>query len=38
MARIAAMTHIAIGEKRDGKSIDRMEKVTDEQYTGRSKA
>jgi 4-carboxymuconolactone decarboxylase len=27
-----AMTHIAIGERLDGKSVDWMEKVTDEQY------
>jgi quercetin dioxygenase-like cupin family protein len=27
-----AMTHIAIAEKLDGKSVDWMEKVTDEQY------
>ena len=27
-----AMTHIAIQEKRDGKTVDWMEKVTDEQY------
>ena len=32
------MTHIAVVEKLDGKSTDWMEKVTDEQYTGRSKA
>jgi len=29
-----AMTHIAIGELRDGKSVDWMEPVTDEQYQG----
>ncbi|MBS1842560.1 MAG: cupin domain-containing protein [Acidobacteria bacterium] len=28
----AAMTHIAISEKKDGKVVDWMEKVTDEQY------
>jgi quercetin dioxygenase-like cupin family protein len=27
-----AMTHIAIQESLDGKSVDRLEKVTDEQY------
>ena len=27
-----AMTHIAIQEKRDGKVVDWMEKVSDEQY------
>jgi quercetin dioxygenase-like cupin family protein len=27
-----AMTHIAIAEKRDGKVVDWLEKVTDEQY------
>src|SRR5690242_21697714 len=27
-----AMTHIAIAEMRDGKAVDWMEKVTDEQY------
>jgi quercetin dioxygenase-like cupin family protein len=37
-APTTAMTHIAIVEKLDGKSTDWMEKVTDEQYTGRSKA
>jgi quercetin dioxygenase-like cupin family protein len=30
----AAMTHIAIVEKLDGKSADWMEKVSDEQYAG----
>src|SRR3984885_13490859 len=29
-----AMTHIAILEKLDGKTVDWMEKVTDEQYRG----
>jgi quercetin dioxygenase-like cupin family protein len=29
-----AMTHIAILEKLDGKTVDWMEKVTDEQYAG----
>ena len=33
-----AMTHIAIVEKLDGKSTDWMEKVSDEQYSGRSSA
>jgi hypothetical protein len=28
------MTHIAIQEKRDGKVVDWMEKVSDEQYLG----
>ena len=37
-APTTAMTHIAIVEKLDGKSTDWMEKVTDEQYTGRGKA
>ena len=31
-APTTAMTHIAIGEKLDGKVVDWMEKVTDEQY------
>jgi len=31
-----AMTHIAIAEQLDGKSADWMEKVSDEQYGGRS--
>jgi quercetin dioxygenase-like cupin family protein len=30
--RTTAMTHIAIAEALDGKSVDWMEKVTDEQY------
>ena len=30
-----AMTHIAIYEQIDGKSVEWMEKVTDEQYTGK---
>ena len=30
------MSHIAIAEKLDGKAVDWMEKVTDEQYKGRS--
>jgi hypothetical protein len=29
------MTHIAIQELLDGKSVDWMEKVSDEQYQGR---
>jgi quercetin dioxygenase-like cupin family protein len=37
-APTTAMTHIAMVEKLDGKSTDWMEKVTNEQYTGRSKA
>jgi quercetin dioxygenase-like cupin family protein len=31
-AATTAMTHIAIAEKLDGKAVDWMEKVTDEQY------
>lgn len=31
----AAMTHIAIQEQLDGKAVDWMEKVTDEQYRAR---
>jgi quercetin dioxygenase-like cupin family protein len=31
-----AMTHIAIQELLDGKPVDWMEKVSDEQYEGRS--
>ena len=30
-----AMTHIAIQERLDGKAVDWLEKVTDEQYAGR---
>jgi quercetin dioxygenase-like cupin family protein len=30
----AAMTHIAFQEALDGKNVDWMEKVTDEQYAG----
>jgi hypothetical protein len=33
-----AMTHIAIQEALDGKAVDWMEKVTDEQYQPRSRA
>ena len=33
-----AMTHIAIQEQLDGKSVDWMEKVSDEQYQSRSNA
>jgi len=33
-APTAGMTHIAISETRDGKSVDWMEKVTDDQYPG----
>ncbi len=29
-----AMTHIALQERRDGKAVDWLEKVTDEQYEG----
>ncbi len=32
------MTHIAIVEKLDGKAVDWMEKVTDEQYQAGSSA
>ena len=31
---ITAMTHIAIQEQLDGKAVDWMEQVSDEQYTG----
>ena len=31
-----AMTHIAVQEQLDGKAVDWMEKVSDEQYQGRS--
>jgi len=34
-APTTAMTHIAIQEQLDGKAVDWMEKVTDEQYKGR---
>jgi quercetin dioxygenase-like cupin family protein len=30
------MSHIAIAEKLDGKAVDWMEKVSDEQYKGRA--
>jgi quercetin dioxygenase-like cupin family protein len=33
-APATAMTHIAIQEKLDGKNVDWLEKVTDEQYRG----
>jgi quercetin dioxygenase-like cupin family protein len=33
-----AMTHIAIQEKLNGKAVDWMEHVTDEQYEARSTA
>src|ERR1700722_15229666 len=33
-APITAMSHIAIQERLDGKAVDWMEKVTDEQYRG----
>ena len=33
-----AMTHIAVHESLDGKAVDWMEKVTDEQYNGSSRA
>jgi quercetin dioxygenase-like cupin family protein len=33
-----AMTHIAIQEQLDGKAVDWMEQVTDEQYQARSRA
>jgi quercetin dioxygenase-like cupin family protein len=32
-----AMTHIAIQEQLDGKAVDWMEKVSDEQYQGKNK-
>jgi hypothetical protein len=32
------MTHIAIQEVLDGKAVDRMEKVTDDQYQAGSRA
>jgi quercetin dioxygenase-like cupin family protein len=32
----AAMTHIAIQEQLDGRAVDWMEQVTDDQYRGRS--
>ena len=35
---IKAMTHIAIQEALDGKAVDWMEKVTDEQYQAESRA
>ena len=31
----AAMTHLAIGERLDGKSVTWMEQVSDEQYNAR---
>jgi len=34
-APTTAMTHIAVHEFQDGKAVDWMEKVTDEQYQGR---
>jgi len=30
------MTHIAVQEKKDGKVVDWMEQVSDEQYIGKS--
>ncbi len=33
-APTTAMTHIAIQEKLDGKAVDWLEKVSDEQYRG----
>ncbi|MCU1242198.1 MAG: Cupin [Candidatus Acidoferrum typicum] len=33
--RLPAMTHIAIQEKRDGKVVDWLEHVSDEQYRAR---
>ena len=33
-APTTAMTHIAIQEALDGKAVERMEKVSDEQYRG----
>jgi len=32
------MTHVAIQEKKDGKVVDWMEKVSDEQYQDRLRA
>jgi hypothetical protein len=32
----AAMTHIAIQESLDGKTVEWLEKVTDEQYQGKT--
>ena len=37
-APTTAMTHIAVQEALDGKAVDWMEKVTDEQYQARSTA
>jgi quercetin dioxygenase-like cupin family protein len=37
-AQTTAMTHIAIQEQLDGKSVDWMEKVSDEQYQAEVKA
>jgi hypothetical protein len=36
-APATAMTHIAIQEQLDGKTVDWMEKVSDEQYQGSRK-
>jgi len=36
-AATTAMTHIAIQEQLDGKAVDWMEQVTDEQYQARSR-
>jgi quercetin dioxygenase-like cupin family protein len=36
-ATTMAMTHIAIQEQLDGKTVDWMEKVSDEQYQGSSR-
>jgi quercetin dioxygenase-like cupin family protein len=35
-SRTTAMTHIAIQESLDGKAVEWLEKVTDEQYQGRA--
>jgi len=35
-APLTAMTHIAIQERLDGKAVDWMEKVSDEQYQPRT--
>lgn len=32
--RTSGMTHVAVSEVQDGKSVDWLEPVTDEQYTG----
>ncbi len=37
-SRTTAMTHIAVQEALDGKAVDWMEKVSDEQYQGKAQA